>query len=47
MNTTINLFLLVFCITLASYGQKKEFDRDINYDEGKVPVYVLPELLRV
>jgi hypothetical protein len=45
--SAIVLGILLFCgwSGLACAAQLKEFDRDVNYDESKVPHYDLPPLL--
>ena len=44
---SLKICLLVVACCSVSYAdrQLKEFDSDINYDETKVPHYVLPSLL--
>lgn len=45
MKRVIALSLLFACCAVVHAREKKEYDRDVNYDETRIPHYDLPALL--
>jgi hypothetical protein len=43
--TFLALISVVACVSFAHRREKKEYDRDINYDETRLPHYDLPPVL--